>query len=56
VRISLLDVERPIRFNGVVAWVMFEMPKEGPRYRAGVDFSDAAPESVARFIEAIKGT
>jgi hypothetical protein len=53
VRMSLLDEARPIRFNGVVAWAAFEMPKEGPRYRAGVSFYDAAPDMVARFIESI---
>lgn len=53
VRVSLVDEARPIRFNGVVAWASFEMPKEGPRYRAGVNFYDAAPDMVARFIETI---
>ena len=53
VRMSLVDEARPIRFNGVVAWAAFEMPKEGPRYRAGVNFFDAAPDMVARFIESI---
>jgi hypothetical protein len=53
VRMSLVDEARPIRFNGVVAWAAFEMPKEGPRYRAGVSFYDAAPDMVARFIESI---
>ncbi len=53
VRMSLIDEARPIRFNGVVAWAAFEMPKEGPRYRAGVSFYDAAPDMVARFIDSI---
>jgi hypothetical protein len=53
VRMSLVDEARPIRFNGVVAWAAFEMPKEGPRYRAGVNFYDAAPDMVTRFIESI---
>ena len=53
VRMSLVDATRPMRFNGVVAWAAFEMPKEGPRYRAGVNFYDAAPDMVARFIETI---
>lgn len=53
VRMSLVDEARPIRFNGIVAWAAFEMPKEGPRYRAGVNFYDAAPDMVARFIESI---
>lgn len=56
VRVSLVDEARPIRFNGVVAWASFEMPKEGPRYRAGIDFYDAAPEMVTRFIESITTT
>jgi len=53
VRMSLVDATRPMRFNGVIAWAAFEMPKEGPRYRAGVNFYDAAPDMVARFIETI---
>jgi CHASE2 domain-containing sensor protein len=56
VRMSLVDEARPIRFNGVVAWASFEMPKEGPRYRAGINFYDAAPEMVTRFIESITTT
>jgi hypothetical protein len=56
VRMSLVDEARPIRFNGVVAWATFEMPKEGPRYRAGINFYDAAPEMVTRFIESITTT
>jgi hypothetical protein len=53
VRMSLIDATRPMRFNGVIAWANFEMPKEGPRYRAGVNFYDAAPDMVARFIETV---
>jgi hypothetical protein len=32
-----------MRFRGAVAWAKFELPKptEPPRYRAGVEFSDA---------------
>jgi PilZ domain len=56
VRMSLVDTTRPMRFNGVIAWANFEMPKEGPRYRAGVDFYDASPDMVARFIESITAT
>jgi hypothetical protein len=37
-----------------VAWAAFEMPKGGPRYRAGIEFYDAEAEAVARFIEANK--
>ena len=53
VRMSLLDTARPMRFNGIVAWATFEMPKEGPRYRAGVSFYDASPDAVARFIDSL---
>jgi hypothetical protein len=53
VRMAIADAVRPVRFNGVVAWASFEMPKEGPRYRAGINFYDAAPETISRFIEAI---
>ena len=56
VRMSLVDATRPMRFNGVIAWANFEMPKEGPRYRAGVNFYDASPDMVARFIESITGS
>ena len=56
VRMSLVDATRPMRFNGVIAWASFEMPKEGPRYRAGVNFYDASPDMVARFIESITAT
>jgi hypothetical protein len=53
VRMSLEEAERPVRFNGVVAWASFEMPKDGPRYRAGISFYDASPDMVTRFIETI---
>ena len=53
VRLSIVDADRPVRFNGVVAWANFEMPKEGPRYRAGISFYDAAPDLLSRFIETI---
>ena len=53
VRMSLLEMDRPIRFNGVIAWAAYEMPKEGPRYRAGIDFYDASPEVVFRFIDSV---
>jgi len=53
VRISLEEAERPVRFNGVVAWATYEMAKDGPRYRAGINFHDASPDMVMRFIETI---
>jgi hypothetical protein len=53
-RMSLPDASRPIRFSAGVAWAAFEMPKDGPRYRAGIEFYDADAEGVTRFIEANK--
>ncbi len=43
VRMSLPDESRPVRFSAGVAWASFEMPKGGPRYRAGIEFFDADP-------------
>ena len=55
VRLAIVEAARPVKFNGVVAWASFEMPKEGPgpRYRAGISFYDAAPDTMSRFIDAI---
>jgi hypothetical protein len=50
-RMLFPDPGRPLRFNAAVAWASFEMPKTGPRYRAGIDFVDADPEAVGRFVE-----
>jgi hypothetical protein len=54
VRVLLPDPGRPIRFNAAVAWAAFEMPKGGPRYRAGIEFHDADAEAVGRYIETKK--
>jgi hypothetical protein len=51
VRLSLPEATRPIRFSGGIAWASFEMPKGGPRYRAGVEFFDADTEAIQRFID-----
>jgi hypothetical protein len=51
VRLSLPEAGRSIRISGGVAWATFEMPKEGPRYRAGVEFFDADAAAIQRFIE-----
>ena len=53
-RMSLPDPARPIRFAAGVSWAAFEMPKGGPRYRAGIEFYDADAEAVGRFIEVNK--
>ena len=54
VRFSLPDPVRSLRFSAAVAWAAFEMPRGGPRYRAGIEFFDADQDAVARFIEARK--
>jgi hypothetical protein len=51
VRLSLPDKNRPVRFRGSVAWASLEMPKGGPRYRAGIEFFDADPVALNKFIE-----
>jgi hypothetical protein len=52
VRIALPDGPRPIRLRASVRWASFEMPKEGPRFRAGLQFADVDLPAVTRFINA----
>ena len=42
VRVTLREGDRPL--SGTTIWVQFELPRDGPRYRAGIEFvgSDAA--------------
>ncbi|MBI2827703.1 MAG: PilZ domain-containing protein [Acidobacteria bacterium] len=54
VRVTLADSTRPMRIRAAVAWASFEIPKGAPRYRAGIEFFDADPAAVMRFIEANK--
>jgi hypothetical protein len=54
VRVTLPKGQKPLRVSGGVAWASFEIPKEGPRYRAGVEFVDADPAAMTRFIDAHK--
>lgn len=42
----------PIRVNGEIAWAVFEMPRTGACYRAGVVFIDADVAAIDRFIAA----
>ena len=51
VRLSFTDGAKPVRFSAGVAWSAFELPKGGPRYRAGIEFFDADPEAVGRFCD-----
>jgi CheY-like chemotaxis protein len=43
VRVSIPNDDFVMRFRGSIAWAKFELPKptDPPRYRAGVDFTDA---------------
>ncbi len=52
IRMSL-DVDPGLRFNANVAWAAFELPSEGPRYRAGIQFHDANSDMLSRLIDAI---
>jgi hypothetical protein len=54
VRLSFTEGAKPVRFSAGVAWSAFELPKAGPRYRAGIEFFDADPEAVGRFCETNK--
>lgn len=54
VRFALPDQARALRFSAAVAWAAFEMPKGGPRYRAGIEFLDADAAAVGRFIDTNK--
>jgi len=51
VRIALPDGPRPIRLRASVRWASFEMPKEGPRFRAGLQFAEVDQSAVTRFID-----
>ena len=49
IRVSL----EGLRFNAAVAWATFELPVEGPRYRAGINFQDANAAVITRLLETI---
>ena len=53
VRISVPTDDFVMRFRGAVAWAKFELPRptEPPRYRAGVEFSDADTAAMDEFCE-----
>lgn len=55
IRMSL-EGEQGVRFNAAVAWASFELPAEGPRYRAGINFQDANAAVIARLLETITST
>lgn len=52
VRVALPDGPRPIRLRASVRWAKLEMSREGPRFRAGLQFAEADLSSLGRFIDA----
>lgn len=56
VRVSFVNGARPVRFSAAVAWASFEIPKGGPRYRAGIEFFDPDQDAVNGFIDAKKAS
>jgi hypothetical protein len=51
VRIALRAADTRLRLSGTVQWASFEMLVDGPRYRAGVQFADAAPGALISVID-----
>jgi hypothetical protein len=51
VRLTLPIGLVPIRVIGEIAWAMFEMPRSGPRYRAGIALVDPDTTVIQRFID-----
>ena len=52
VRFILADKPKTVRVGSVIAWAAFELPKAGPRYRAGVEFLDPDQAAVQKIIDA----
>ena len=52
VRVALPDGPRPIRLQASVRWAKLEMPREGPRFRAGLQFAEVDLSLLGRFIDA----
>lgn len=53
VRVSVPNDDFVMRFRGSVAWAHFELLPNGasPRYRAGVEFTDADPAALDRYCQ-----
>ena len=52
VRVALTDDAGTVRVSAAVAWAAFEIPpKTAPRYRVGVEFTDADPSAVDAFCD-----
>jgi hypothetical protein len=55
IRVSL-EGNQGLRFNAAVAWASFELPADGPRYRAGIQFHDANAMVLTRLLENVVET
>ena len=53
VRVSVPNDDFVMRFRGSIAWAKFELPQPSapPRYRAGVEFTDADPAAVDSYCQ-----
>ena len=49
VTVTLTGEQGNIRFTATVAWTSFEIAEDGPRYRGGLNFTDADPVDVDAF-------
>jgi hypothetical protein len=56
VRVSIPNEDLIMRFRGAIAWAKFELPKASsvPRYRAGVEFTDADAAAMDDYCAKIK--
>lgn len=50
-RFILTGKPKPVRIGSVIAWASFELPKAGPRYRAGVEFLDGDQAAIQKIID-----
>jgi hypothetical protein len=48
-----LEGEQGLRFTAAVAWATYELPAEGPRYRAGIHFQDVNAAVMTRLLETV---
>jgi PilZ domain len=51
VRVSLREGDRAL--TGTAVWVQLELPREGPRYSAGIEFVPTAAATLAEYISEI---
>jgi hypothetical protein len=56
VRVTLPPAAGALRIASGVAWARFEMPREGPRYRAGIQFFEADTAAIIRWIATLTTT